>query len=227
MGAVQAYHWAVHCADLVLRFAAICGAARASEHNRAFLQGMAAALTADANWNEGRYVQQPAKGLRAMALAWAAWPPSAHFYRQRLYTQLGYSSLDEFLERYWVATYGVMDANNLLCQIQTWCDADISRNNRFAGDFPAALRAITARALVMPCLNDAYFPPHDNKIEVDGMSNAEFKPIDSAWGHWSGSGRNSEDLAFIDSNLTELLRRQNVGTLSSTFTTVSRKKRIR
>src|ERR1700693_2564665 len=127
---------------------------------------MAAALMADSAWNEGRYAAQTIRRLRAMALAWCAWPPSSHFYRQRLYCELGYSSLEDFLERYWVATFTAMDANNLLCQSHTWLDADISRNEQFRGDFAAALRSISARALIMPSSSDAYFPPEDSALEA-------------------------------------------------------------
>jgi homoserine O-acetyltransferase/O-succinyltransferase len=208
MGAIQAYHWAALCPDLTLRFAAICGCARTSEHARAFLTGMAAALTADASWNHGCYAAPPLLGLRAMALAWCAWPPSAHFYRQRLYRQLGYRSLEDFLERYWVQTFAGMDANNLLCQIRTWQEADISRNTLFAGDFPAALRAISAKGFVMPCNNDAYFPMEDCVSEVAAMPNAQLRVISSSWGHWAGSGRSADDLGFIDANLDELLQEE-------------------
>jgi homoserine O-acetyltransferase/O-succinyltransferase len=206
MGAMQAYQWAAMCGDMVLRFAAICGAARTSEHNRAFLAGMAATIMADSTWDSGRYSSQPLLGLRAMALAWCAWPPSAHFYRERLYERLGYRSLEDFLELYWVGTYTRMDANNLLCQIRTWLAADISRNDQFLGDLPAALRSTTAKAFIMPCNHDSYFPAEDSASEVEHLPNAELRLIASSWGHWAGSGRSPDDLTFIDENLKELLR---------------------
>ncbi len=206
MGAAQAYHWAALCPDLVLRIAPICGSARTSEHNRAFLTGMSAALTSDSAWNEGSYEAQPSRGLRAMALAWSAWPPSAHFYRRRLYRQLGFHTLSDFLERYWVATYGGMDANNILAQIRTWLDADISRNQLFRGDFLQALKSISARVCIMPCSSDAYFPPEDSATEAAHLANATLRPIQSDWGHWAGSGRNPVDLSFIDQQLSDLLQ---------------------
>lgn len=205
MGAVQAYHWAALFPDFVARVALICGSARISAHNHVFLEGMKAVLTADPAWQAGRYDAPPLAGLRAMARAWAAWPPSAHFYRHRLYERLGYSSVSDFLARYWEATYCNMDANNLLCQIKTWQSSDISNNTLYHGDFDQALAAITARAYVMPSVNDAYFPPEDNRAEMLKLRNAELRPIDSLWGHWAGSGRNPEDTAFIDRQLRELL----------------------
>jgi homoserine O-acetyltransferase len=205
MGAVQVFHWAALFPAFVRRLAPICGGARISVHNFVFLEGMKAALTADPAWNEGAYTEPPLRGQRAMALAWAAWPPSAHFYRRRLFTKLGYDSIEDFLDRYWAATYCAMDANNLLCQLHTWQSADISNNALYGGDFDGALAAISARSVVMPCVNDAYFPPEDSILEVAKMPNAQLRPIRSFWGHWAGSGRNPEDTAFIDRNLRELL----------------------
>ena len=60
--------------------------------------------------------------------------------------------------------------------LRTWQNADISLNDKYNGDFAAALRAIRARAIVMPGRTDLYFPPEDNEIEVSMMPNAEFPP---------------------------------------------------
>ena len=47
MGAQQTYQWGALCPDMVERIAPICGSARTSRHNFAFLEGVKAALTAD------------------------------------------------------------------------------------------------------------------------------------------------------------------------------------
>ena len=44
-----------------------------SQHNIVFLEGVKAALTADAAENHGWYNEQPAKGLRSMARVYAGW----------------------------------------------------------------------------------------------------------------------------------------------------------
>ena len=70
----------------------------------------------------------------------------------------------------------------------------------------AALAAIKARTYVMPGETDLYFPPQDNQYEADHMPNAEFVPIPSVWGHFAGGpGLNSDDAAFIDRKIGELL----------------------
>lgn len=206
MGAVQAYHWAALFPDFVERFAPICGSAKISRHNDIFLQGMRGILTADPVWADGTYDTQPVLGLETMARAWAAWPPSSHFYRGGYYESLGYTSPEDFVQRYWVATYTAMDANNILAQIAAWRSANISNNSLYNGDFPRALISIKARATVMPCVTDAYFPPEDSELEVSHMSNADLRPIQSLWGHWAGSGRNGADTDFIDAQLKDLLK---------------------
>lgn len=50
---------------------AFCGSARTSRHNFVFLEGVKAALTADAAFQEGWYDQPPTKGLRAVARVYA------------------------------------------------------------------------------------------------------------------------------------------------------------
>jgi homoserine acetyltransferase len=78
-------------------------------------------------------------------------------------------------------------------------------NERYKGDFAAALSAITAQALVMPGDTDLYFRVRDNELEVTQMPHAELRPIPSIWGHVAGLGVNPSDNTFIDAALQELL----------------------
>jgi homoserine O-acetyltransferase len=98
MGALQTFHWGALYPDMVERIAPFCGSAKCSRHNFVFLEGVKAALTADAAFNNGWYKDQPVKGLRAMARVYAGWGFSQAFYRERLdIERLGYSSLEDFL----------------------------------------------------------------------------------------------------------------------------------
>ena len=205
MGAAQTYHWAALFPDFVSRAAPICGSAKTSIHNDVFLQGMQGILCADPAWRGGDYDEQPTNGLRTMARAWAAWPPSSHFYRNKYYESLGFNSADDFLKNYWETTYTAMDANNVLAQISTWRSSDISNNDLYGGDLSLALASIKARVTVLPCRSDAYFPPEDSELEVQLMDNAMLRTIESQWGHWAGSGRNAADSDFIRTQVRELL----------------------
>ncbi len=206
MGAVASYHWAALFPDQVHRAAPICGAAKISTHNHIFLEGMKGILMADSVWEDGNYKNPPVAGLRTMARAWAAWPPSSHFYRHNLYEKLGYDSAEDFLTQYWEQTYCSLDANDLLAQMATWQTANIGNNDLYKGSFSAALKGITAKTYVMPCRTDAYFPPEDSEIEANEIPDSKLLVIDSNWGHWAGSGRNINDTAFIDKALSDLLK---------------------
>ena len=94
MGALQTFHWGALYPDMVERIAPFCGSAKCSRHNFVFLEGVKAALTADAAFAGGWYKSKPETGLRAMARVYAGWGFSQAFYRQELDLKaLGYSSL--------------------------------------------------------------------------------------------------------------------------------------
>ncbi len=206
MGAQQTYQWGALYPDMVDRIAPICGSARTSRHNFVFLEGVKAALTADDAWANGWYEKSPTKGLRAMGRVYAGWAVSQAFYREEVYRDIGYSSLEDYLVEFWEGRRLGADANDLLAMLRTWQNADISANEKYNGDFARALGSITARAIVMPGRTDLYFPPEDNEIEVSMMPNAELRPIESIWGHLAGGpGFNPPDAAFVNAALRELL----------------------
>ena len=206
MGAQQTFHWGALFPDMVERIAPWCGSARTARHNFVFLEGVKAALRADDAWKGGWYDSPPEKGLRAMARVYAGWAPSQDFYREKVYLDLGFSSLEDYLITAWEGRYLQLDANDILAMVATWQSGDISDNPMYNGDFEKALGSIKARAFVMPSETDQYFPPEDNRIEVGLMPNAELRTIPTIWGHTGGGpGRNPVDTAFIDRQLKELL----------------------
>ena len=207
MGAQQAYHWGALFPEMVERIAPICGSAKTAPHNFVFLEGVKAALTADAGWQDGWFAAPPARGLRAMARVYAGWGLSQAFYREELWRKLGYSSLEDFLVVDWEGGFGG-DANDLLAMLWTWQQADIGANELYGGDLKKALGAIRAQAIVMPSETDLYFTVEDNRREVAWMRRAELRPIPSIWGHRAGSpAQIPEDLAFIRKAVQELLAR--------------------
>ncbi len=207
MGAQQAFQWGASYPEMVERILPFCGSAKTSPHNFVFLEGVKAALTADAAYKGGWYDEPPTTGLRALARVYAGWALSQAFYREGVYLEQGYSSLEDYLIAFWEGNYVGKDANDLLAMLWTWQNADVGATPGFGGNIEAALGAIGAKAIVMPGRTDLYFPPEDNEYEVSRMPNAELRPIPSIWGHFAGSGRNPEDVRFIDDALRELLAR--------------------
>lgn len=207
MGALQTFHWGALYPDMMDTIAPFCGSAKCSRHNFVFLEGVKAALTADAAFKDGWYTEKPAKGLRAAARVYAGWGFSQDFYRAELDLKtLGFSSLEDFLVGFWEGFFLPKDANNLLTMLWTWQNGDISANEVYGGDFKKALGAIKAKAYVMPGQTDLYFPVADSEFEVANMPNAELIPVPSIWGHFAGGpGTNPVDVDFLDGKLKELL----------------------
>jgi len=205
MGAGQTYQWAVSYPDMVERILPFCGSAKTSLHNIVFLEGVKAALQADVAWKGGWYDEPPTTGLRAVGRVYAGWGLSQAYYREKVYLQQGYSSLEDFLVEFWEGFFLKKDANNLLTMLWTWQNGNIGNTPGFDGNFEKALGAIKAKAIVMPAEMDLYFPPEDNEAEVKLMPNAEFCAIKSVWGHFAGGGVNPVDTQFIDETLKALL----------------------
>ena len=150
MGAQQTFQWGASYPEMVERILPFCGSARTSPHNFVFLEGVKAVLTADAAFEGGGYDEPPTTGLRAMARVYAGWALSQAFYRERVYLEQGYSSLEDYLIAFWEGNYVGKDANDLLAMLWTWQHADIGATPGFGGDLEMALGAIGAKALVMP-----------------------------------------------------------------------------
>lgn len=207
MGGMQAMQWAAAYPERVQRVMSVCATARCWPHNQVFLEGVSAALTADADWLGGFYRRPPEKGLRAFARVYAGWAYSQAFYRNRLYEQLGFDSIDGLL-RFWEQDHLAQDANDLLAMLGTWMHADISANARYGGNLEQALMAIKAQAVIMPGSTDLYFTEHDARYEASFIPNAIVSPLSSDWGHCAGApGRNPVDTARVLEACAALLER--------------------
>ena len=204
MGAGQAYHWAALYGEFVQRAIVVCGSARTSVHNKVFLSGLLRTLEAAPQYQgDGRFGAEPVAAVRAFAHIYAGWGLSQDFYRERLYqTALGQPDLDTFLKTDWEDSFGACQAANLYAQAVTWQEADISANDLHGGDLPAALRAITARVLLIPSATDLYFRVADNEAELSHLRNGALATIPSIWGHRAGSPEGiPADLDFLTSHV--------------------------
>lgn len=206
MGGQQAYHWGALFGDAVERIAVLCGSARTAPHNQVFIQGVRATLTADPAWRNGWFHEPPRAGLRAMGRVYAGWAMSQSFYREELWRDLGFGSLEDYLIGGWEGNFITRDANDLVWQLDTWFHSDIAANDRFGGDLQAALAAISARALIMPSETDLYFTVEDSRRELPYLRRGELLPIPSIWGHRAGNPRqNPADMRFIADAVGRLL----------------------
>lgn len=205
MGGQQALHWGAIFPDRVERICAVCTSARTSVHNKVFIDGTRAALTADPAWRGSYFDGRPVAGLRAMGRVYAGWAMSQAFYREKLYLQAGFSDLEDWLVRSWEGNFLRRNGDDLVASFKTWELSDISDNEIYNGDLDKALGAITAKSMIMPSRTDLYFTPEDSEAETAKMPNAEFRPIESIWGHRAGNpSLNPEDMRFIRKAVDDL-----------------------
>jgi homoserine O-acetyltransferase/O-succinyltransferase len=205
MGAQQAYHWGALFPDMVERICVICGSARTSPNNFVFLEGAKAALTTDCLWQDNWFATPPVRGLKAFGRGYAGWWASPAFYNEGVYKKLGSPTIEDYLvgaEAYFLQH----DANNLLAQLWSWQNADISANEMYGGDLVKALGSIKAKALIMPSETDRYFGVAENAAEVAYLPTAELRPIPTIWGHLAGNPNGNEpDTAFLAQGVRDLL----------------------
>ncbi|MBF5055979.1 homoserine O-acetyltransferase [Alcanivorax sp. 521-1] len=200
MGGMQSYQWAMHHPKRVRRLLPVCATARCWPHNRVFLDGVRAALQADATFNGGDYQQPPEAGLRAFARVYAGWAYSQAFFRRGLYRRLGFDSIEALL-RFWEEDHLAQDANDLLAVLAAWEAADPGD-----GDLATALGAIRARALILPSRTDLYFTVDDARHEAGLIPGATLQVLDSDLGHAAGApGRDPASTAAWFQAMARLL----------------------
>ena len=205
MAGCQSFQWAAQYPDFVDAILPFCASAKTSEHNIVFLEGVKAALQADAVYADGNYSSPPVKGLKAFGRVYAGWAFSQTFYREQMYRLKGFDSAEALLQD-WEQDHLDWDANDLLCKLRTWQLGDISANDLYQHDFRAALNAIRAKTIVIACDNDLYFCPEDNQLEIEHISDGELRIYESAWGHCVASPGNSPEFeCYLDQAISELL----------------------
>ena len=191
MGAQQALHWAVLEPERCQRVLGMCGTGRTTPHNRVFLLSLRRALTADPAWNGQRFTAVPERGLRAFATIYASWACSQPYFRALDLAGLGYSNLDDYLERAWLPAYRRHDPHNLLSMLDTWLANDVAAAAGCADDLAAALGRITARTTLLAGSHDLYFTPDDIAAEAALIPGARFAQIHSTLGHRAGNPRDA------------------------------------
>jgi len=165
--------------DLLAPF---CGSAKCSRHNIVFLEGVKAALTADAAWKEGWYTEKartgPARGrTRLCRLGFFRSLPIASSSTSRPWA----------IPRWRISWWRSGKASSCRrIRTTSWpcCgpgqNGDISAKRDLQGR-PQRPRsaAIKAKAYVMPGQTDLYSRQKDSEFEVANMPNARLVPVPS------------------------------------------------
>ena len=207
MGAQQAYEWAVRFPDKVRRAAPIAGTAQNTDHDFLFTRVLVEAITSDPGFAGGEYSSNAdvTEGLERHARIWGVMGFSTEFWKQRVYTALGFEDMDAFLTGFLQPYFTVMDPNDLLAMAWKWQRGDVARHT--GGDLAAALGRITAKTFVMPISEDMFFPVRDHAAEQAMVKNSELRVVDDVLGHLGLFAVNPELMPQIDRHLGELLDR--------------------
>ena len=147
---------------MVARAAPIAATARASLHQKVFVQALEQAIKSDPAWNNGWYASglDVRDGMDRMAMIVSTLGWSREFYQEeRWRTVLGMSSLDDFINGFMKAYFEPMDPHALLCEMHKWQRANVGRHE--GGDLAKALARITAKTCVMPIDHDLFFPRNE------------------------------------------------------------------
>ena len=208
MGAEQTYEWAVRFPDMVKRALPFAGTAKTTPHDYIFVRSHEDALKSDPAWNNGFYKHQSDVhvGLRRHAQIWSVMGLCQDFYNKEAWREAGYTSLEDFLHRFWEAYFAPMDPNNLIWMGWKWRHGDVSLHT--GGDLKAALGRIKAKTYVVPFSRDMFFPPADCEAEQKLIPNSKFRVINSLWAHFAMFCFTKSDRDQLDSAIGDLLSEQ-------------------
>ncbi|KAL8945802.1 MAG: hypothetical protein Q9222_007706 [Ikaeria aurantiellina] len=207
MAGQQTYYWAAMFPHFMQFAVPICGSAKTSLHNYAFLEGPKAALINSVDYEDGAYRikgHKPVRGLRAFGRTYCAWAMSAPWFRERCFEKLGFKTVEDFIRGNWEDAFESWDAEDLLILARMWQAGDIGKT-REDGDYLKALEGIRAKVLVMPSRTDAYFPPEDSEIEVKYLRDGRLAVVETVWGHMAGGGANEEDTRWMSEQIKALM----------------------
>ncbi|MCJ1385452.1 hypothetical protein MMC17_008575 [Xylographa soralifera] len=209
MGGQQAFYWACMYPNFMKVSIPICGSAKTSPHNWAFLEGPKSALLNSVDYADGAYRVKginPIRGLHAFGRAYCAWAMSAAWFREKIWQkELGFETVDDFMVAEWERSFESWDPEDLLVLARMWQAADIGALRK-DGDYTKALKDVKARVLVMPARTDQYFPPEDSEIEVKHLKHGELAVLETIWGHIGGGGANNADTEWMDRRIAAFLR---------------------
>lgn len=206
MGGLQTYEWAVRYPETVQRAAVFAATAKTPAHNKLFVDLLSELLRSDPAFDGGLYTDSDDVhlGLSRHAMAFTMMSTSYRFFREEVWRQVGFSSVEEYAQGFVRGYFQPMDPNNLLCQAAKWRDADVSRQT--GGDLNAALGRISAKFFAFPFSGDLFFPAEDHQTDVALIPDARLRVIDSPAGHFTMFGLRPEDVAAIDDALAEVLK---------------------
>ena len=204
VGALQTYGFASRFPEMVRRAASIAGAPKPSAWTRTWLRIiLEEPVISDPAWSNGFYDDRAALhgALRRQSHGQALTFPPSRIYREELWRDLGFASVEDFIRGFWEAFMITKDPNDVLCQTRKAITADPSDG----GDVSGALARITARMFIVAFTGDPMFTPEDCRRDADRVPGAVFHEVASVGGHLATFALFEQDRKAIDAVLAEVL----------------------
>lgn len=207
MGGMQSLQWAVRYPQAVSAVVALVPAARTSPWTRILMELQRQAIVLDPAWNGGNYVNQPEQGLRL----WAGILFGAVISTPQAVNAEAGNSSEKGLERLHLfqgMLWKLMDANNILAQINACTTFDVGDTPGFKGDTQKALASIQARTLILLGENDLIVPEAPIREDAAHIPHVTIEWVKSGiqLGHFAGTG--NVEMDFKQEVISRFLQEQ-------------------
>jgi homoserine O-acetyltransferase/O-succinyltransferase len=183
LGGQQALEWAIMRPDLIENLVLIATNAVHSPWGIAFNESQRMAIKADPTWQES----QPNAGMEGMKVARSIALLSYRNYDTYDFTQARDSN--EQTDNFRAATYQQYQGDKLAQRFNAfsyWALATMMDSQNVGRNRPSiihALRDVKAHTLVIGISSDILFPPSEQKFLARHITDAEYREIDSLYGH--------------------------------------------
>ncbi|WP_214319688.1 alpha/beta fold hydrolase [Nonomuraea sediminis] len=207
IGAIQVYEWALRFGDTVRRIAPIAGAPTPPPWTKLWLRTVIEEpLESDPEYKDGRYgdAAAVAGGLKRVAHGSALTAPPRTFFHEgaEVWPTLGFDSVDAFVAGFWEGFWLPQDPNDVLVQARK---ARASWPGAAGESLETVLGRVTAKTTVAALTGDNLFPPAESRRFAEMIPGAEFRQIDSVFGHLATFGLSADDVKAIDDVITHAL----------------------
>jgi homoserine O-acetyltransferase len=172
MGGMQTFQWLVSYPDFMDKAVPIVGSPRVTPYDLVFLRAQLRAITADPDWNNGNYTNNPARVAEAEFLALILTTPDE--YNRRMTRERVAGELDKAKN-----TTG-FDSNDKIRQLEAIMALDIAAP--FDGSMERAAATVKARVLVIPALKDRAVNPQP-ALNFASLVHAKVLALESKYGH--------------------------------------------
>jgi homoserine O-acetyltransferase len=196
IGAIQVYDWAVRYPEAVGAIAPIAGAPTPPPWTKLWLQTVVEeSIETAANGEAGLISLAHGSALTA--------PPRTFYYDgEDVWRTLGFGSVAEFVSGFWEGFWLPQNPADVLVQARK---ARTSYPGPADATLAELLGTIRARTTIAAFTGDNLFPPAESRRFASWIPGADFREIESVFGHLATFGLSEQDVKAIDGVIRDAL----------------------